>query len=348
MKKVFFKFIKKIMQLTIDCFSNNESVLNYKKYFCLEWIDRDSPIKNAYWSDKPLKNYNIKFSFINKSSHLPVIVLGNINLKDFDIKQVSKKFKIDREYSNINLLKSHLQKCIRRKKDIKAVQTAWHILEIDEIQFLRRLCIIFPEDIYMHESFSTLCWLMIVVSAEKMKLNINHKEWLLGLVHLASNCEIKDNISEDFCKINIIKDVDYNHDLIDLFLSLNVRIGYGGMKGDMNLLKNTYLKFKSRNKKTVNNFYYQKIRTISYDIRPLKIHEWELSAIDFHCFPKMMMWLLEEYYEEYSYDELKSLIWHNRSKINKREKNPKINNSNWKELKYKIDNMSRYIIKNYS
>ena len=146
------------MQLTIDLFIKNNKNFNeiYKKYFCLEWTDRYHPKKQAFWSNEPLKKYNVKVSFINKFTHMPVVLMGNI--KEFNIvpERDVDNLEMDKEYENVSFLKSHLQKCIRRKLSTKSVQTSWHLLELDPIQFLRRLCIIYVEDVSFNKSFNTV------------------------------------------------------------------------------------------------------------------------------------------------------------------------------------------------
>ena len=39
-------------------------------------------------------------------------------------------------WKSTKFLKSHLQKCIRRKKTKKAIQTAYHLLELDPVNYL--------------------------------------------------------------------------------------------------------------------------------------------------------------------------------------------------------------------
>ena len=70
---------------------------------------------------------------------MPVVLMGNITEFNIIPERDVDNLDIDKEYENISFLKSHLQKCIRRKLNTKSVQTSWHLLELDTIQFLRRL-----------------------------------------------------------------------------------------------------------------------------------------------------------------------------------------------------------------
>ena len=360
------------MQLTIDLFIENNKEFNdiYKKYFCLNWTDRFHPEKNAYWSDKPLSKYNVKYSFINKFTHMPVVIMGNIENFGVDLENKIGELKSDKEYENISFLKSHLQKCIRRKKANKSIQTAWHLLELDPIQFLRRLCIIYVEDVSFHESFNTVVWLLVAVSSKVIDLQLNHKEWLLGIVYTLAKCVHKDiynyDKNEKFNFKNIYTDVTCKkNEYINLFLSIFLRMGYGGMKSDIILYKDSCLSLFQRfnnDKYTIwKKFYYKKFSTINYIVRPLLTSEWELSAIDFHCYPKILYYLqerIEEKYElEYTTNELKKLIWDNRSKTNTRRKfkNNKLSHNSieipdneWYKINGLLKSMSKYIIYKYS
>jgi len=104
-----------------------------------------------------------------------------------------------------------------------------------------------------------------------------------------------------------------------------------------------------------NNNYYVKMRTISASVLPLQKSDWVLSAIDFHCFPKMLQWIQET--EEIPEEDLKSIIWHFSSKINNR---PFYNNpipeyqpsdyqkDLWKTIEKQMKSIAKYAIKNYS
>ena len=99
-------------------------------------------------------------------------------------------------------------------------------------------------------------------------------------------------------------------------------------------------------------YYYGEVRTISYSVLPLKKAEWVLSAIDYHCFPKMLDWLMEEL--ELSEEKLKQLIWDNSSKINYREnydgkkETKELNKEDWEKIRKQVQSIARYAIKNYS
>lgn len=347
---------KKTLQLTIDYMYNKTD-----NYFCLQWIGRDGPEELPYFSDKKVIDCNLSYGFSNKLTHIPVMLSGNIkNRKD--------KLKIQVEileevpiYTNIHFLKSHLQKAIRLKDYSRAISTAKHLLDIDPIQFLRRFSIIIIEDSSLNQYYSTLIWLMVAVSSGKMSLQLHHIEWLLGLVYLVCDSPFK----EDYAPID--KPVKYileNIDKLDKYHAANIqailiRASFGGMAGDTNMLLNAahiWLERFQEPEGKWREYFYNPMRTISASVLPLPKKDWYLSAIDYHCFPKLITWINEALEEPMEDSDLKSIIWNCSSKTNyRKDYNGKQNitltnyqKSQWETVKKHFYSIAKYAIKNYS
>ena len=142
-------------------------------------------------------------------------------------------------------------------ENIRAVQTAKHIIDLDLMCFLRRLPIIMIEDVTLHSSFPVLIWLMIS----------NGKGFLIKIV-------IIHYLNEP------IKEIDIEYNETDIVLqSLRFRKRYGGMKGDMNIIE-YYTQLLHNKKLTINDC---KISIINLNVRPLKKKDWIIEANDFHC-----------------------------------------------------------------
>ena len=75
-------------------------------------------------------------------------------------------------------------------EDVKSVQTAKHIIDLDCNSFLRRLPIIMIEDVTLHESFPIIIWLMIAYY-KGFEIKNEIVKWLLGVVYCLSVCETK-------------------------------------------------------------------------------------------------------------------------------------------------------------
>ena len=350
---------KKTLQLTIDFLYNKSD-----NYFCFKWVSREIP-EYPYFSCSRLDNNNFSFGFLNKLIHLPILLSGNIKSRNDKIKielPMPNEIPI---YSNIHFLKSHLQKCIRLKKDHLAIPTAKHLLELNPIQFIRRLAIIFVEDCMITQHYSILIWMMIAISSNNFHLQLHHKEWLLGLVYIACKCPYKESYEMDD-ELDKMSDEKLAKHISDLSLELDkhkhaviqsliIRSAYGGMQGDTRLLlKAAYIwckRFQLEDKRW-EKYYKGEVRTISYSVLPLQKADWVLSAIDYHCFPKMLDWLMEEL--ELSEEKLKQLIWDNSSKINYREnydgkkETKELNKEDWEKVRKQVQSIARYAIKNYS
>ena len=359
----------------LDNHSENADAIPY--YFYLEWTERSHPKTDAYWIKElcghAKQGKSPSITMVNKFTHRPVILIGNIVPYDIPEKE-EYKYKDNPGYNNIHFLKSHLQKCIRRKKTEKAIQTSRHLLEIDPISFLRRLAIILIEDVSPPSFYTTIIWLLVATSSKKFQLSTNHKEWLLGAVYVACNspyrerfpsCDIKDD--QLFSKVIVEnKENKYQPTIFSLIMSIFLRIGFGGMKCDMCMLKSHAETWAKRG--LIDNidqkwikYYHTKVRTISWIVEPLRKEDWEYSAIDFHCYPKMIDWLHSSF-PDLENDDIKTIIWENRSSLNVRDYyDPNtqmckednkcsrlITDNEWKQLLKNINRISFYAIKNNS
>lgn len=353
---------KKGLQLTIDFLLNKTD-----NYFCMKWVQRDEPDIYPYYLNEKVEECNLSYGFSNKLTHIPTLLSGNIRLRKDKLLLELKQPEEIPVYTNIHFLKSHLQKCIRLKKTHLAIPTAKHLIDIDPVQFLRRLSIIFVEDCLITQHYSVIVWLMIAVSSGKLTLQLNHIEFLLGLVYIACQCPWKEEyiIPDEYDKMSNEKLAKYILELISpldryqqaVIQSLIIRSAFGGLTGDAKMLLNSAYIWTQRfqNEDKWNKYYYTKIRTISGSVLPLDKKDWVLSAIDFHCFPKMLNWLMEEI-EDISEEDLKNIIWHCSSKTNYRKnydnsediKFTDYQKTQWELIRKQIHSIARYAIKNYS
>ena len=286
-----------------------------KVYFYLEWNDNELlPIKQASWSHKiPI---NIKWKKVIKIGYREIILCSSFTPK--------KELKVNENLKDYNsFLISHLQKAVRRNKINASLYTADLLLETEPIKLLRRLPIIMIEDTQIHHSYSTLVWLMCLVSS-KFSLNKNHKRWVLGVVYLLSISKYKEDFDYNdkwffYKKIKLIHSIK-NNLLQDIIYSLETRKCYGGLKGDkimiesfQNIYLNRYLHNDIDSK--FESFFYKKVKPIMTKKVKFKQTDWLLEAYDFHI-NKSLPWILESEFPEYNTDEYKKAIWYRSSGIN--------------------------------
>jgi hypothetical protein len=340
-------------QTTLDgFFKNSASKKNdyqIKRYFYLIWENKFKPNLQAYWCIKKPEKVNfieqIQCNYIKKGYYY--YICGYFS--DID-EQEYKLFK-EKIYKNIPYLKSHLQKCIRKQDDILAIPTCYHLLKLDINELIRRLPIIMIEDTFLHESFTTLIWLMIAISTKKFKLKKYIYEWILGVVHLLCNIKEKDIISENINNKNTystnIELLDSYNDLLEnefsLLYSMHMRISYGGLDGDLKMINSFLNLWEERFRNKLKNINKQEIRPITLFIKELSIEEWDLSAIDFHCNSKFLEYIGKKY-DNYSNDEIKKIVWYHSSSINYREKNSEYNIKAWNEIKDYVIKTQKYLL----
>jgi len=227
---------------------------NYKAFFAPKPLDTDtfivikSGVKLYYRSIQPKK---INFPIINT----------------FD-------------YS-IPLLKSNLQKAIRRCDNKISIITSLALLQKEPIELLRRLPIIFIEDVCLMDSFPIIVWLMM--ADKDYKLTSNDTDIILNIVNSLCNCreyfDYRENNNEYQFSHESLQDYENYNELLAIYY----RSEYGGMKGDMILLREAIEYYKNnptKNEKTSYN-------SIEIDKLDTEL-EILVEAIDFHPFPLML------------------------------------------------------------
>lgn len=340
-------------QKTLDDFyKNTKNVKNnseIKKYFYLIWENKFVPNVDAYWCDERPKKINfieqVQCNYIKNGYYFYICgYFPDIEEEDYHLLQ-------EKVYKNIPNLKSHLQKCIRKQNDALSVQTCYHLFKMDINELLRRIPIIMLEDVFLHNSFTTLIWIMCAYSTKKFKIKLYIYEWLLGVVYALCKINIKDEIKEkdEYIKNNNISELLNNYNDLkqfecSLLYCMHIRNAYGGMESD-NIMLDMYSKiwekrFRDKSLK-INDI---QIRPIKIFIKDLCIDDWDNSAIDNHCNSKIIDFINKKY-EHISNDELKKLIWLNSSSINTRTKKNIYNPELWNEIKDYVVKTQKYLLK---
>lgn len=183
--------------------------------------------------------------------------------------------------TSIPLLKSNLQKAVRRGCHSIAVSSALAIIQKEPMQFLRRLPIIYIEDVCLIDSFPIVIWLLMADAQYSMNNSDIHI--LMQIVHSLCDCSRYDD-----CR-DLKSNMDYTHDTLENeegcnhLLSLHYRYMYGGLKGDMQMLKNA-IEFYIANPSAVIHYSFSSTLPFEIDTNLVIMRE----AIDFHPFPTML------------------------------------------------------------
>ena len=304
--------------------------LNIPKYFYWKWGN------NAIWThDEYEGNFKVEINWKDYNHKLTLI-------GDFPEDQEYKLDQIEYGEFQVSIMKSHIQKCVRRKLNIQAVRSSYHLLTIDFNQFIRRINIIMLEDTTLMDSYCNLIWMMLAYSSKIWcPLNI-HIQWLLGVVH--NLCEVNEVI--EYEKKNIFRTELYLDELsIDqksLIYSMQIRKSYGGMKSDTEMIQ-SIINQKIKDFKSGGKVLKMPVKRISLIMQYLPFKNYELSGVDFHCVPYIID-KVKEKYQEYYEQQIKSLIWKYRSGINFRS--PEVKKSKeYLRIERFLDNFSKNILK---
>ena len=240
---------------------------------------------------------------------------------------------------NGNFLKSHLQKCIRRNKYKLAVKTAFELIKLDPNEFIRRLPIIMIEDSDIFSFFPSIIWYMVVLS-KGYKLTEIDVNWLLKCVKKIANCKSKFNYN-NLEESEILKE---NTNIFNNCLLL--RINYGGMKGDLSMLKKTSTIIEDYN--IINKKIKLKNKKIN---KNLKLNDVLAVGMDFHVHPKILYdiqnLLNKNKKIHMSIPLIKSWMWQTRSGINNRIGRKKEKENPLKEFHKDVDDICFKYIENY-
>ncbi len=265
------------------------------------------------------------------------------------------------------LLKSHLQKAIRRKKTELALRTLYSLMSQDTIATLRRLPIIAIEDVCLVRGLSTIVWLMMV----DKKHTVTEIDYAFLENFVFSLCETDeyfdctgeaDETTMTITRANSHKNiVDSNIDNMDDVLALFYRIEYGGMKCDKTLFQNAieyhtnlYLTTPTSIEMKINNLDKNIVRC--HIVLSLNSDLFIQEAIDFHPYP----WIVKKIYsninvgvhvqDKISHDAIKLYIWQVESSFNVR-KNWSVSRSQdiakdrwWKKIALELRGLRSYIV----
>lgn len=207
------------------------------------------------------------------------------------------------------LLKSNMQKAIRRGKTEEAIQSTIVVLQRDQDQLLRRLPIIMLEDVTVFDSLPLCVWLMMV--GKDYSLTAYDQQLVLQIVR--SLCECTDAIPEmSHVEAPFTHEALQDHPQGDVLLALHYRSLYGGMQCDVQMLRNAIgLYLTSAHPVARTSFEFVDCSSMhSASILP--------ESIDFHPFPQMLT-IIQKKCEDLSKEEIKSLIWFAESGVNIRK-----------------------------
>lgn len=224
-------------------------------------------------------------------------------------------FKITPKEIGVSLIKSNIQKAVRRKlENIALCSTMEMIIAGKSVDLLRRLTIISFEDVCINKYYPIIVWYYVALTGN-YELTEYDVSFIFSYVKLL--CRIDDfykDMSFTFkaCKLN---DICKNVDCVAIYL----RQQFGGFGGEKTLM-NRIIYGIMNGQVNVCNDEFQLCEYQTYESLNILA-----CAIDFHCFPKMLEKVLSKIKNdnpesELTEDDIKKYIWVYDSNVNVRVK----------------------------
>lgn len=246
---------------------------------------------------------------------------------------------------SVPVLKSILQKSIRRRRPLPSVKVAMELADKSLGELLRRLPIIILEDSTLHPDFDLLVWLMMAHSKDytippsmlahvfQIIFEICTCPWIDSCSSSASSA-IRDqqNVMNESCTAASLKSLQeelLTHEVAgrsSLIWAMLVRAEYGGMKGDVAMLRSFATVWKNRFQSdvlcpTVGILWalvpaqiHERARDQAHQLvsqlcqnklRYLTLKDVSVQGIDFHCSSVIDHLLSDQPFRELCYDLLK-------------------------------------------
>ncbi len=226
---------------------------------------------------------------------------NNLNNTNINIPQVSY------DTTFIPLLKSNLQKAVRRCETTIALNSTLALIQLNPQDLLRRLPIIMIEDVALIDSLPIIIWLMIANTDYKLKPQ--DIDILLNIVwNLCNNTDYFHYYENDTKREFTHQSLQNSAELLALYY----RSLYGGMEGDIQLIYNAidyYSNFPNKiHKTTFQNIDFERF-ILDKTILP--------ESVDFHCYPHMISTIQQKTHLPYS--KIKENIWNSLSGYNTRK-----------------------------
>lgn len=271
------------------------------------------------------------------------------------------------------LLKSHLQKSIRRQQLSAAVRTAYTMCLTSPSDILRRLPIIAIEDVELVHGTSVIVWLMMTISKRQLtaldiRLILGYVEQLVKTNTTFRHDRMAPENPEQITHQAIVSACsEFKHTcLLSELLSLYYRMTFGGMPGDVRMVRRA-LEIYIDDAKTSTKTSYTHIPTTLLSkstrtaltpygpsvfpelmIPSASDSEFVMASIDFHCYP----WMLRKISEKIglSQAQIKKLNWFCDSSVNERKEWTKkraeqnVRTDDWKSIKPHLDRWRMFIL----
>lgn len=282
--------------------------------------------EKAYFTDKPDTD---QFMFIGTADSIQLWISKDRERFKWDPTVAKKR-------CSLPLIKSHLQKAIRRRHCKAALDGLLVMLTLDPLQTLRRLGIIAIEDVCLTKGFSIVTWLMM--AHKYHSLTNQDVKFLCGYVQSLVYQESFYQSRREIPKVTRREITMIREQSRDEILALYHRARYGGMKGDQVMLKEA-TSFYAHSPLSIKRMIIGLPTSIPINKVNQKIQVLA-EAIDFHPFPQIIPKIANE--TGVTPQKIKRLIWEIDSGVNLRKphtmtkRNAALQDRDWQTVKLSL------------
>lgn len=217
-------------------------------------FDQPIPSENCWTTNIKIKNINC--GVYAEKRHLDVVMKTNIP-SIFTIPSPAPVFTSSstKEPSiSAAVLKSMLQKAMRRRKGTEAIRLATELYNLSPNELLRRLPVIIIEDLSLHPAYPILVWCLLAESKGyalppvlqlvtlQVILEVTLAETRDNEYHIDANTTEEQKGTEEVFGIETVSPGAIR----GLLCSLVLRASFGGMPGDMHMLQSAAVQWKRR------------------------------------------------------------------------------------------------------
>jgi len=243
-------------------------------------------------------------------------------------------------FNSVPIMKSHLQKAVRRMKVGSALGATRELIGMDIQSLLRRIPIIAIEDVAPVKGIDVCIWLMIAVT-KGFELKRSHLEYLAGFVKAITEFPRKVRRYGELPP-GTAHGGDLTPESEVLVDCLKLRRSYGGMKGDMNMLR-TLEEHLSSGRQEILDMTIADVRLDSIAVLD-RGDSWVPAAVDFHVSSIARKLANTTRHTE---QEVKRLMWKHSSSLNARCRAKDVPEE-WREIEEQYLSLARWWIRKHS
>lgn len=274
--------------------------------------------------------------------------VGRVGCKLFspDAHKIQQLWQQGRRCSQFSpgILKSLMQKAVRRRLSSAAIFCATELLMVDQEAFYRRMPVVIIEDSILHPGLNELVWFMLALTVGYTPRTEDYEQ-SLRIVQQVCSSPLQDTISwgdeDDFGNKSIPPSIEALLERADrlgdareatVIRAMLCRASFGGMKGDTLMLRRasalwlnrfSYRSFECSTNNSAPVTWMQALESLhgmgTHEFKLLKAPSIPIAGIDFHVSP----WLMEKLsilVPGANEDSLRSAMWFLHSSINGRRR----------------------------